>query len=198
MASGFRRWAAILLPIVVLARAVLLVFQLRSEHAERAAAAEPPAWPPVPGEVLRFRTDDPGLLAWNADGERRPLAAVLLEKDWVTQPPDTACFLDPAAMGRKGGRLTLRDRTEAGFWRADWSGHRTTRTRDEVDTPEPDPAKRAVEAAILDGADCGGSARLELSEAEVGALVDLLSGRVPPVGIGAPRAGLNIHAVAPP
>lgn len=195
--GGFRRWAAILLPIVVIARAVLLLFQLGSEHEEQARANDPPAWPPVPGEVLRFRADSPGLAAWSGDAGRRPLVAVLVTRGLDMQPADTACLLDPAAMGRNGGRLTLRDHPAPGLWRADWDGHRTTRTRDEVDIPEPDPAVRAAEAAILDGADCGGTARLELSEAAVQALVDTLAGREPAMDLPPPRAGLNIHAVLP-
>jgi hypothetical protein len=195
--GSFRRWAAILLPIVVLARAVLLLFQLRSEHEAVAHANDPPAWPPVPGEVLRFRADIPGLAAWSSDAGRRPLVAVLVTRGLEAQPPDTACLLDPAAMGRNGGRLTLRDHAASGLWRADWSGHRTTRTRDEVDIPEQDPAVRAAEAALLDGADCGRTARLELSEAAVQALVDTLAGREPAIGLPPSWAGLNIHAVLP-
>ena len=141
--AAFRRWAAILLPFVLLARAVLLVFQLRSEHEERAHANDPPAWPPVPGEVLRFRSGNPGLAAWAADAGRRALVAALVTKDGEDQPPDTACLLDPGAMGRNGGRLTLRDRAASGLWQADWDGHRTTRTRDEVDIPEPDATVRS-------------------------------------------------------
>ncbi len=195
--GGLRRWAAILLPIVVLARAVLLVFQLRSEHEERAHAGDPPTWPPVPGEVLRFRADSPGLAAWSPGAGRHPLVAVLVARGFEAQSPDTACLLDPGAMGRNGGRLTLRDRTASGLWAADWSGHRTTRTRDEMDPPEPDPAVRAAEAALLDGADCGGTARLELSEAALKALVDTLSGRDPAQAVPPPRPGLNIRAVLP-
>ncbi len=195
--ARFRRWAAILLPIVLLARAVLLVHQLRSEREERAHANDPPAWPPVPAEVLRFRADSPGLAAWAPGAGRRPLVAVLVTRGLEAQPPDTACLLDPAAMGRNGGRLTLRDHAGPGLWRADWDGHRTTRTRDEVDIPEPDPAVRAAEAALLDGADCGRTARLELSEPAVQALVDTLAGREPAMDLPPPRAGLNIHAVLP-
>ncbi|HEY0202589.1 MAG TPA: hypothetical protein VGC15_00375 [Acetobacteraceae bacterium] len=193
----FRRWAAILLPIVLIARAVLLVHQLRSEREERAHANDPPAWPPVPGEVLRFRADSPGLAAWAPDAGRRPLVAVLVSRGFETQPPDIACLLDPGAMGRNGGRLTLQDRAASGLWQADWSGHRTTRTRDEVDVPEPDPALRVAEAAMLDGAECGGTSRLELSEAAVQALVDTLAGWDPAQEVPPPRAGLNIHAVLP-
>jgi hypothetical protein len=95
------------------------------------------------------------------------------------------------------GRLTLRARAPSDTWQADWNGHRTTRTRDQLDEPEPDPAFRAAEAAVLDGADCGATARLELSGAAVGALLDLLSGRRPAVEVPPPRAGLNIRAVLP-
>ncbi len=193
----FRRWAAILLPFVILARFVLLIHQMHDEREERAHANDPPAWPPVPGEVLRFRHDSPGLTAWAADDGRRPLPAALLTRDWELQEPGTACLLDPGAMGRNGGRLTLRERTGAGTWSADWDGHRTTRTRDQVDIPEPDPAIRAAEAAVLDGADCGGIARLELSEAAVKALVDTLSGRDAARDVPPPRAGLRIHAIVP-
>ena len=115
----FRRWAAIVLPIVVVARAVLLVLQLRSEQEERAHADDPPAWPSVPGEVLRFRADNPGLVAWAADSSRRPLVAVLVTKGFEVQPPNTACLLDPGAMGRNGERLTLRERAASGLWQAD-------------------------------------------------------------------------------
>ena len=195
--KAFRRWAALLLPFVLLARAALLVFQLRSEREERAHANDPPAWPPVPGEVLRFRSDSPGLAAWAADGSRRPLLAVLITKDFEDQPSDAACLLDPAAMGRNGGRLTLRDRAASGLWQADWDGRRTMRTRDEVDSPEPDASVRAEEAAVLDGANCGATARLELSEAAVKALVDTLAGREPAREVPPPRPGLNIHAVLP-
>ncbi len=194
--ARFRRWAAILLPIVLLARAVLLVHQLRSEREERAHANDPPAWPPVPGEVLRFRADSPGLAAWAPGAGRRPLVAVLVSKGFEA-PPDTACLLDPDAMARGGGRLTLRDHAASGLWGAYWSGHRTTRTRDQVDEPEPNPAVRAAEAAMLDGADCGGTARLELSEAALKALVDTLAGREPAREVPPPRAGLNIQAVLP-
>lgn len=197
MPGGFRRWAMILLPLVVAARAVLLVFQLGSEHETRNHAGDPPAWPPEPGEVLRFKDGDAGLLAWAADPARRPLVAALAEKDWTRQPPDTACLLDPGAMGRNGGRLTLRTHTAEGTWQAEWNGHRTTWTRDEVDIPEPNPAVRAAEAAMLDGADCGNTARLELSDAGVEALVDALSGRQPARKLLPPRAGLNIRAVLP-
>ncbi len=195
--AGFRRWALILLPIVVVARAVLLVFQLGSEHEEQAHADDPPAWPPFPGEVLRFRADSPGLDTWAAHGGRRPLVAVLLTRGSEPQPEDTACLLDPGAMGRNGGRLTLRERAASGLWQAEWNGHRTTRTRDEVSPPEPDEAVRAAQAAVLDGADCGGTARLELSEAALKALVDTLTGREPAKDFPPPRVGLNIHAVLP-
>ena len=196
--SRLVRWATVALPIVILARVVLLVFQTGSERDERAHANDPPAWPPVPGEVLRFRRDDPGLRAWATDGSRHPIVAAVTVKDLATQAPDTACLLDPGAMGRNVGRLTLRERTAAGTWVADWDGHRTTRTRDEVDEPEPDPYLRATEAAMLDGADCGSTARVELSEAAVGSLVDALSGRTAGNDPPPPRAGLNIHAVLPP
>lgn len=182
---------------MVVARAVLLLFQLRSEHEEGAHANDPPAWPPVPGEVLRFRADSPGLAAWSSDARRHPLVAVLVTRGLEAQPPDTACLLDPAAMGRNGGWLTLRDHAALGLWRADWDGHRTTRTRDEVDISEPVPAVCAAEAALLEGADCGRTARLELSEAAVQALVDTLAGREPAMDLPPPRAGLNIHAMLP-
>ena len=195
--ARFQRWAAILLPVVLLARAVLFVFQLRSEREERAHADDPPAWPPVPGEVLRFRAGSPGLAAWAPGAGRRPLVAVLVSRGLETQPPDTACLLDPDAMARGGGRLTLRDHAASGLWGAYWSGHRTMRTRDQVDAPEPDAAVRAAEAALLDGADCGGAARLELSGAAVQVLVDTLAGREPAREVPPPRAGLNIHAVLP-
>ena len=196
--GGFRRWAAILLPFVLLARAVLLVFQLRSEREERAHAHDLPVWPPVPGEVLRFRSDNPGIEAWASDPANRPLLAAVSERDFTTQSPDTACLLNPASMAKGGGRLTLRSAGEGGTWGADWDGRRTMPTRDEIPEVETDAGTRAKEAAILQGADCGGTARLELSEWEVHALVNLLSNQPAPPGDRVPpRPGLKIHAILP-
>ena len=50
---------------------------------------------------------------------------------------------------------------------------------------------------MLDGAECGGTARLELSEASVKALEDILAGREPAADLPPPQAGLNIRAVPP-
>ena len=195
MRKTIGRWAAILLPIVVIARALLLAFQIGSEHDAPELASEPASeLSASPGEVLRFR---PGRRAWAADDGWRPFVAAMASKNGVDQPPDTACLLDPDVMNRHGGRLTLRSRTQAGTWTADWAGHRTTRTRDEVPEVEPDPAIRAQEAAILDGADCGEAARLELSDSVVQALLDFLAGREPTVAALPPREGLNIRAVSP-
>lgn len=187
----------IILPIVILARAVLLIFQIGSEYETQQRADEPASLPPGPGQVLRFLPGMAGLETWAGDADRRPLTVVLLEKNLQPQPQRTACLLDPGAMGQTGGELTLRKRTDSGLWRADWTGHRTTRTRDEVDVPEPDPAIRAAEEAVLDGADCGTTARVELSEEEVEVLVDVLSGRRPAMDVAPARAGLNIRAVLP-
>ena len=41
--TGFRRWAAILLPIVLALRAILFVFQLHREHHPQAATTATPA-----------------------------------------------------------------------------------------------------------------------------------------------------------
>jgi hypothetical protein len=197
MLSKLGRWAARLLPFVLLARALLLVVRLDTGHHDRVHADDPPAWPPAAGEVLQFRAGDPRLAGWAADKSRHPIVAVLASKDGAPQPPDTACLLDPGVMGDGGARLTLGERTADGTWTAAWDGTRTMRTRDEVDIPESDPAIRAAEAAMLAGADCGGWATLELSEPAVQALVDLLSGREPAHVIPPPRPGLKLRVELP-
>ncbi len=76
----FRRLAAMLLPFVIGARALLLVYQLHNERKPHAAAPLPPAWPATVGEVLRFRSDSAGLRGWAAQPDHAPLSAALLER----------------------------------------------------------------------------------------------------------------------
>ena len=178
--ARLRRWAAILLPVVIGGRAILLVFQLRSEHDQRAHANDPPAWPAVAGEELRFRTGDPAIDAWAAQPGNHPLAAAVTEKDDLPQPPDTGCMLSPTAMAQGRGTLTLRSRTSTGDWTVDWSGGRTMPTRDQTGGDEPNAEIRRMEAAMLDAADCGETARLELTEWQVHSLVNLVADQPPP------------------
>ena len=196
--TTLRRWASILLPIVVGARAVLLVFQLRSEHAEQAHANDPPAWPPAAGEELRFRTGNPGIAAWSADPGNHPLSAAVTEKDYLPQPPDTGCMLNPAAMAEGRGTLTLQSHTAHGTWLVDWSGDRTMPTREQAGGEESNAQIRQVEAAMLDAANCGESAHLELTDGQVHALVNLLADQPPPPpDPNLPKRRLTIHADVP-
>ena len=74
-----RLWFAILLPIVIGLRAILLVFQLHSEHHPAPQAMPPLVWPPSPGQRLRFGSR---AVADRIAGPRRAsLPAALLEKN---------------------------------------------------------------------------------------------------------------------
>ncbi len=197
--TTFRRWAAILLPFVIGARAILLVFQLRSEHATRAHASNAPAWPPIAGEELRFRTANPAIAAWSNDPGHHPMSAAVTQKDYLPQPPDTGCMLSPAAMAQGHGTLTLKSPTSSGTWIVDWSGERTMPTRDQAGGDEPNAQIRRMEAAMLDAANCGETARLELTDWQVHALVNLLADQPPPPpDPDPPKRRLVIHADVPP
>ena len=60
--------------------------------------------------------------------------------------------------------LMVKSRTSNGTWRVDWIGERTMPTRDQAGGDEPNARIRDVEAAMLDAANCGEAADLELTE----------------------------------
>ena len=187
------RWAAILLPIVVLARAVLLVFQIGDERQERAHANDPPPWPPVAGEELRFRSDNPHIAGWVSDPDRPRLLVPITERDYLPVDPGVGCVLDPAALVRHHGALTLRSRTPTGDWRATWSGGATAATSDEAPMDQADPHLRDVEANLLRAVNCGGEARVELRSWEVHVLVNLLAGNPLPPRPDPPPPPRELH-----
>ena len=184
-------------------RAILLVFQLQSERHPAPAELPHLPWPPEVGEVLRFEVRNAGLRDWALDREHHPLPAALIEKDFAAASPDTGCMLNPAAMARHGGgTLTLRSHEATGYWRADWSGSSTMPRLGELgaepgsdDTPE----QRSVEQAILDAADCGSFAQLELGAPVLHALTNVVLGLPPPPPDPAvPRRELHINVQQPP
>ena len=195
------RRAAILLPIVIGARAILLVFQLRSEHDPKRHDTPPLPWPPEPAEVLRFSSSDARLRVWAADPEHHPLPVAVLEKDFEAQPPDSGCMLNPLAMTHGGGTLTLRSREASGYWLAEWSGSATMpRLGDAGAVPPPGstPDEKKIEQAMLTAADCGSFARLEVGEPVLHILVNLLNGQPPPPpDPDAPRRTLHIQVDRP-
>lgn len=195
--TGMRRWFAILLPFAVGLRVLLLVFQLHSEHQPAPQqAATLPAWPPSPGETLRFDAGNRAIVDQTAGPRHDPLPAALLRSDHVAMPPDTGCLLDPAAMARHGGSLSLVSRDAAGYWLADWSGSSTVSLMDEADVDDP-PAARRMEMAVLDAEDCGSDARLQLSTPVLHVLVNELAGLPPPPGPPGPSRELNIRVEQP-
>ncbi len=204
-----RRWLTILLPIVLVLRALLFVFQLNDDPATPEAAAPP--WPPAPDQELRFRSDNPGIAAWAAEPKHAPVSAALIEKDFTPMPPDTGCMLNPLAMARHGGgSLTLVSHQPSGDWLASWSGTSTMPTLEDSETDagkadlgdHGDPQIRKLESAMLTAADCGASARLELTEPALHRLVNLLTGLPPPDPAPdpapTPRRELKIRVEGPP
>ena len=216
--AAFRRWAAILLPFVVFARVILLVSQLRDERRERAHANDPPPWPPVAGEELRFRSNNPHVAGWVDAPDRPRLVVQVTQRDYLPTDPGTGCVLDPSALQRHQGTLTVRSQTAEHRWRADWSGGATMPTlaedqkepdlylqRTEAyllrgDAPAPNPGSdlQAVERNLLRAADCSGDARLELGEWDLHALVNLLAGQPLPPDQPPSRRDLRILVDRPP
>ena len=198
--AAVRRWAAILLPFVIAARAVLFVFQLRDERSERAHANDPPPWPPVAGEELRFRSSRTHVADWAEATDRPRFLVAVTQRDYLPADPGTGCMIDPAALVRHHGTLTLRSRTPGGDWRAEWSGGATMPTPAEVLEGEPDSHAREVETNMLRAMDCGGDAHVELGEWDVHALVNLLAGepRPPASERPEPRQDLRIPVEGPP
>ena len=199
----------ILLPVVLGLRALLFVFQMDSGHQDAAEDPALPKWPPVPGQEVRFRSGDPGIAAWAADPKHAPVPAASIEKDFAPAPPDTGCMLNPLAMARHGGgALTLLSHEASGDWLASWSGASTMPTLDESEADagkadlgdHGDADIRKLESAMLAAADCGSSARIELTEPSLHRLVDLLAGLPPPdpPSDPAPRRDLKIRVERPP
>lgn len=174
------RWAAIVLPIVVGLRALLLVFQLSGEHHPH--PPQPLAWPPVPGERLAFERDSAGIRAWSVQPDHAAIPAALIEKNDQTMPDDTGCMLNPEAMtGFVGGTLTLVSVDPDGSWIATWSGAATMPSLAGSGAGQGDtPAQRQLEAAMLDAADCGMTARLRLTLPALHRLITILNDQPPP------------------
>ena len=193
------RWAAILLPFVLAARAWLLVQQLHSERDARRHADDPPGWPVQPGEVLRFGRASIHSRPWTlGPWERRPLVVGVTRKDFLDQPPDTGCMIDPPALARSGGTLTFMSQDAAGFWRTEWSGGPTIAAFNSTQ-PLPAGLTRVQAMAVHDAEDCGTNARLVLSNVEALALVNFLAGQPPPPpDPSTPRRVLTIRVDAPP
>ena len=196
------RRAAIVLPFVVAARAILLIFQLRSEHDPKRHEHTALPWPPENGEVIKFDNANAALRDWAADAQHHPLSVAVLEKDFAPQPPETGCMLDPSAMTHGSGTLTLRSREASGYWRVDWSGSATMPRLGDlgtVVTADTTPAQKQLEQAMLTAADCGSLAKLEVGESVLHSLINLVNGEPPPPpDLTAPRRELHIRVEGPP
>ncbi len=172
------RWAAILLPIVIGLRALLLLFQISGEHHPRQPLVLP--WPPVAGERLPFESGNPGIRAWAAQPDRASISAALIEKNGEAMPADTGCMLNPEAMADGGGTLTLQSAGKDGAWTAHWSGYATVSAPADVGGGRDEAVQRQIQAAMLDAADCGASARLEVTQPALHRLVAILNHQPPP------------------
>lgn len=195
------RWATILLPFVLAARALLLVYQLRSEH-----HPQPPAdtllWPAHSGQEVRFAANNPAIEDWAAS-LGHPYPAALIEKDYLPQPADTGCMLNPVSMaGHGGGSLSVVSHDADGYWLVDWRGAATMPAIGEdpaASAADDPPAVRQMKAAMLEAADCGGTARLQLAEPVLHILVNLIAGLPPPLpGPVMKRRELHIPVTRPP
>lgn len=201
--GAIRRWLAIILPIVLIARGLLLVVQLHGGRHPHPDAPVLPQWPVVAGETLHFRSSDPAIKALGTGAGHR-INVVLLEREGIAQPADTGCVLDPVAMadGWPGGTLTIRSRTAQHSWIVDWSGAGTVMPLDRAGSLAGKPSSAVegkLEAAMLAAASCGMWARLDLDDNALHALVNLLSRLPPPLpDPGIPKRSLNIRVDAPP
>ncbi len=193
MKSTLRRWAAIALPIVLVLRVLLMIVQMHDRHDAHDGAPHGGESPVsfASGQVLRFDRGDPNLAAPAAS---RTLTVALLRQDGRFVGGDAGCSLDPAAMaGEGGGTLTLVATDGDGHWVADWSGGATVALGQVVTDPDPDARYRAMQAVLEHGADCGRSAQVEMSRAELVLLSDLLAGRPAAEDAPPPREGLGLR-----
>ena len=159
-------------------RALLLIFQLSGERHSRQPLVL--AWPPVPGERLAFESGNPGIRAWAARPDHASLPAALIEKNGEAMPADTGCMLNPEAMSDGGGTLTLQSEEKDGDWTARWSGYATVSAPADAGGGRDDAVQRQMQAAMLDAADCGASARLEVTRPALHSLVAILNHQPPP------------------
>ena len=173
------QWAAVLLPVVFGLRALLLVFQLSGEHHSRKPVVL--AWPLAPGERLPFEGGNAGIRAWAAQAEHPAIPAMLIDKNGERMPAGTGYMLNPEAMaGLVGGRLTLQSQDADGYCTARWSWAVTMPTLAASDAGRGGTAaQRQVEAAMLDTADCGMLAHLQLTRPALHRLVTILNNRSP-------------------
>ena len=195
------RWAAILLPIVFGLRALLLIFQLHSEHHPHPDG--PPAWPPSPGEELEFRASNPAIHTWSVNTTRKAFPARILTRNLAAAAEkDAGCLLNPVAMAANGGTLKILSRAGDHDWRVRWSGGATVPRM--VSATDPSASGHAadmdrLDAAMLAAADCGIISQLALSESVLHDLVNILAGQ-PLVRDDAsrPEQRLNIRVQGPP
>ena len=170
--TGVSGWRFALLIIGVIAVALrLLLFLLVHLSSHHAAAL--PAWPLHSGDVLTLTPGDANVAKWAQNPLATGFVVQQLESDGHPVNGVRICALEPDYMAdaqQPGGTLTLLNQQPTGDWRVRWSGGDTL----------PPFVKQKGDF----DANCGTSAVLQLTPAQLHSFLNILAGiadSAPPV-----------------